>query len=325
MNNSDTDNNTEQNINFGSVLAVARKTKNYTIEDVSEYLKIPVQTIKAIEESSVDNLPPSTFTQGYIRAYAKYLEISEQSVLDMYDRAVPHDNAAELKPRSNLPGETNSQSPLVRLVTILLLVAGIAAVVFGSYQYYQKKAGVMESELESKERSFTGNSLDSPGTQQLNIQQKARLTDDDELIVEQSDPFENMSDNDQPEIETEVAEVFTEPETVPETVPEAVPEVRAVVIEDVKAAEKDTLEIIAHKGSWIEVIDASQARLLYNMVPEGGHKVLIGQAPFRISLGNAKSTRIVINDLEVDMSKYIRPNNTAKYTVSVEDQEVVFY
>jgi len=321
MNNSDTDIKTEQNINFGSALAVARKTKNYSIEDVSEYLKIPVQTIKAIEESSVDTLPPPTFTQGYIRAYAKYLEISEQSVLDMYDRAVPHDSVTELKPRSNLPGETNSQSPLVRLVTILLLIAGIAAVVFGSYQYYQKKAGVMESELESKERSFTGNSLDSPGTQQLNIQQKARLTDDDELIVEQSDPIEDMSDKDQPEIETEAAEAFTEPETVPETVPE----VKSVVIEDEKPAEKDTLEIIAHKGSWMEVIDASQARLLYNMVPEGGHKVLIGQAPFRISLGNAKSTRIVINDLEVDMSKYIRPNNTAKFTVSVEDQEVVFY
>ena len=178
----------DKDIDFGSLLAEARKAKNYTIDEISEYLKIPARTITALETNDKEALPAPTFAQGYIRTYAKFLEISEEKVLDIYNRAVPHDDVSDLKPRSNLPGEASSQSPLIKTITISLIIAGIAAVGFGSYQYYQEKAGILESELDAKQQSFTGNSLDSPGAGRLNIKQDARLTDDDELIVEKSDP-----------------------------------------------------------------------------------------------------------------------------------------
>ncbi len=181
-----------KNTDFGSVLEVARKLQNYSIEDISEQLKIPAKTITAIETNDINALPPPTFTQGYIRTYAKFLEIPEENVLNIYSQAVPHDRPANLKPRSNLPGEASIQSLLMKTVTLLLIAAGITAVIYGSFQYYQKKAGVMETELESKERSFTGNSLDSPGTDRINIRQNASLSENDELIVQQSDAFEKV-------------------------------------------------------------------------------------------------------------------------------------
>ncbi len=91
------------------------------------------------------------------------------------------------------------------------------------------------------------------------------------------------------------------------------------------ATQVDVLKIYAEQGSWMQVHDASNKRLLYNMIPEGGGKVLQGQAPFRISLGNAKTTKLVINDLAIDMSEYILKNNTASFTVSTEGQKVVFH
>jgi cytoskeleton protein RodZ len=87
----------------------------------------------------------------------------------------------------------------------------------------------------------------------------------------------------------------------------------------------DVLKIYAELGSWMEVHDASAVRLYYNMIAKGGSKTLLGQAPFRVSLGNAKTTKLVINDIVIDMSKYIRKNNTARFTVSTKQQRVIFH
>ena len=311
----------EGSVNFGSTLASARKLKHYTVELVSDQLKIPVRTINAIEKSDVSVLPAPTYAQGYIRAYAKFLEISVDEVLASYNRAVPHGEATDLKPRSNLPEEANSQSLIMKAVTVLLILAGILAIIIGSFQYYQKKADVMETELESKQRSFTGSSLDSPSTDRVIIKQNARITDEDELIVlsEEVDETSALDDT----VDGEINEIAKGNLAATLEVTEQLPEEE--LTQEPEAVVLDVLSISAEKGSWIQVRDATNARLLYNMVPEGGVKVLKGQAPFRISLGNARTTNVTINDLEIDMSKYIRDNNTAKFSVSSNQQQVVFH
>jgi cytoskeleton protein RodZ len=290
------------NADFGSVLSEARKAQNFTVEDISEHLKIPVHTIVDIEGNNLDALPAPTFTQGYIRVYAKFLEISEDAVLEMYNSAVPHENSTDLKPRSNLPGEASSQSPLIKLTTIVLILAGITAVVFGSFQYYQEKADVMEDELESKAPSFTGSSLDSPT--ELRAAEEPEDTDSLDSITDTQEDLDDSALLAVTDISVEDAEEVETVEAVPET---------------------DTLEIYADEGSWMEVRDASRARLFYNMVPVGGSKVLTGEAPFRISLGNARTTRLVVNGVDIDISEYIRANNTATVAVSSDGQNIIFH
>jgi cytoskeleton protein RodZ len=296
-------------VDFGAVLASARKFKNHTVEHISEQLKIPVRTIIALEKNDISALPAPTFTQGYIRAYTKYLEISAEDVLVIYNRAVPHELAADLKPRSNLPEEASSQSLAMKTVTMLLIVAGIMAIIYGGFQYYQEKADVMETELESKRPSFTGNSLDSPSTSRLTIKQNARLTDDDELIVA-SPAVTEEADTDMTITDEREEDSFA---------------FEAVAAQQSEVVPLDVLKISAVKGSWIQVRDASHARLFYNMVPEGGVKILRGQAPFSITLGNAATTHVIINGLKIDMFEHIRENNTATFNVSTDQQKIVFH
>ncbi len=321
---------TKKNTDFGSVLEVARKSQNYSIDDISEQLKIPARTITAIETNDIAALPPPTFTQGYIRTYAKFLEISEENVLNIYNQAVPHDPDVKLKLRSDLRNAASSQSFLMKTVTLLLIAAGFSAVIYGGFQYYQKKADVMENELESKERSFTGNSLDSPGADSLNIRQNASLSEDDELIVDQTVTSEELEITEISEIDESTADelAINNTETTAEEVDSVLPPVSDEAVPEKSlevALSVDVLKIYAEQGSWMQVRDANKKRLLYNMVPKGGGKVLQGQAPFHISLGNAKTTNLVINDLAIDMSKYIRKNNTASFTVSTEGKQVVFH
>lgn len=306
---------TESNVDFGSTLAATRQTKNYTVDDVREHLKIPHDVIEAIESNNIEALPAAIFTQGYLRAYAKFLEISEDDILEAYNRAVPHGAAANLKSRSSLRNEASSQSPLFKTITLLLVVSGIATLIFGGIQYYQEKADDMETELESRQESFTGHSLDSPAEPQLDIRQNARLTSDDELIVGSVDSIEySEAEN----IADESESLATEQTSVSTMSAEKIEEAPVVAVNDV-------IEILAERGSWVQVRDATNKRLFNNMIPVGGKQKLEGEAPFRISLGNARSTRVLINDLEVDMSNRITRKNIATFTVSTKEQTVFFH
>ena len=309
MSKSDSNSHTEKNNDFGFILTEARKSKNYSVDDICEHLKIPKNVISAIEASNVEALPAPTYSQGYIRAYAKFLEIADDDLLAMYNEAVPHELASSLKPRSSLPGEASSQSPLVKMVTMLLIVGGITTVLYGSIQYYQEKADVMENQLESKERSFTGNSLDSPGSNRLDTPEDQVLTEDDETAIESSDPLES------PASESQIESVQITAESSEEAVSE----------QDESIPQDDVIKILAEQGAWMEVRDATRARLLYNMVPSGDSKLLQGEGPFRISMGNARSTRVFINDIEIDFASYISSKNTASFTVSIEGENIIFH
>ena len=313
----------EENNDFGSLLSAARKAQNYTVDQISEHIKIPVHYIIAIEGNDLESLPADMFARGYIRAYAKFLEISDKEIVQRYDRAVPQDPAKTLKPRSNLRGEASSQSPLIKTITILLIFAVIAAVVYGSFQYYQEKADTMGSERDAQEESYTGSSLDSPSADSTGDGQELRLTDDESPLDQQD------SIQEQP-IATETASdeqgaAASETTDTGDEVTASSPQDASEILTEKAAPESDVLEVFAENGSWVQVRDASGARIFNNMIAEGDTKVIQGEAPFHITLGNAKTTRVLINDLELDMVKYIRPNNTVKITVSTEEQKVIVH
>jgi cytoskeleton protein RodZ len=324
---------------FGDILAEARKSRNYSLSDIRENIKVAEHILSALEANDIDALPDQTYVRGYIKAYAKFLGIPEQDVLDKFNRLVPEGNPSELKPRSEISQQgVSSQSPVIKLVTIVLIAIGLIAVIYGSIQYYQEKASLIEDDLESQRPSFTGNSLDSPGSmsddstrQGVSVQQNARLTDNGELMVEDDARVDLLAEEDagyksiaetvsqdessqQAAGEDENEQSLLEEEVFPEDSPTPA----------VKAGD-DTIMFYAENGSWLQVHDANDVRLFYNMLPEGGRKTLRGLAPFSVFMGNADTTEVEINDLRVDLSSYVRSNNTARFKISSEKQTIVFH
>lgn len=337
-----TEKNERQGANdFGSLLANARQSQNLTIDDITEHLKIPGRLITALEKSDLSKLPEPIFAQGYLRAYAKFLEVPEEFVLKAYNRAIPQDPSKDLKSSSSIPNETNSQSTWVKLVSIILLLAGVAAAIYAGYQYYQEKADIMDSELESKEGSFTGNSLDSPGKQRLNIKQNARLTEDGELLVGDKAMSDKHIGNKSggrdaktsPSLNPAASAIAANTDGEGSGIDPAVSkdkerikqEKRKQAAKQKTVAKVDVIEFIAKEDAWLEVRDASSKRLFYNILKQGASKSFKGRAPFRISLGNARTTRVLINSIDVNMQGYIRPSNTAGVTVSSEKGKVIFH
>ena len=325
---------------FGDILAEARKSRNYTLSDVRENIKVAEDVLSAIEANDIDSLPDQTYIRGYIKAYAKFLEIPEQDVLDKFNRLIPKGNPSELKPRSELSKRgVNSQSPVIKMVTTLLVAIGLITVIYAGIKYYQEKADVIEHDIESQEPAFTGNSLDSPGNQttgsaqpDIGVKQVARMTDDGQLLVdeeanvdllaEESESYKSIAETViQEESEDVNHALSTETRESSVIEDEVFPEDKPVSAE----GDEDSLEIHAVKGSWLQVHDANDVRLFYNMLPEGSRRTLRGKAPFSVFMGNAGTTDIEINGLRVDLSAYIRPNNTARFKVSSDEKKVIFH
>jgi cytoskeletal protein RodZ len=69
---------------FGDLLRHAREAKGATLETVAAATRISPRHLEALERSDHGSLPAAPFAKGYIRAYAQYLGIDPEPILDAY-------------------------------------------------------------------------------------------------------------------------------------------------------------------------------------------------------------------------------------------------
>ena len=65
----------------GEQLRAARMGYQWAIEDVAANLNLTVDVVRALEAGDHTNLPEPAFVRGYLRAYARLMEIDENLVL----------------------------------------------------------------------------------------------------------------------------------------------------------------------------------------------------------------------------------------------------
>lgn len=70
----------------GSILKETREAKFYTLEEVEKATKIRKELLVALEADDYSKLPPSTFVQGFIKNYAKFLGLDSNKILAVFRR-----------------------------------------------------------------------------------------------------------------------------------------------------------------------------------------------------------------------------------------------
>ena len=68
----------------GARLRRAREDRKIEITDIARWLKLDVKTIAAIEKDDAENLPQPVYTVGYLRSYAKLVELSPDKIATDY-------------------------------------------------------------------------------------------------------------------------------------------------------------------------------------------------------------------------------------------------
>ncbi len=68
----------------GEILVNARNRLGLSSEKVSQHLHLPFEVVKAIEDNRYDDLPEPTYVKGYIRSYARYVEVDPEPLIRTY-------------------------------------------------------------------------------------------------------------------------------------------------------------------------------------------------------------------------------------------------
>src|SRR3989344_5680139 len=98
-----------------------RKKKRYSLEKISNATKIRVEFLSSIEKGEYQKLP-SAYAQGFVRNYAKFLELPEKEILPLFKREFDERKEYEVLPKG-LIGKKDA--PLRRFKIKRFFVLGI--------------------------------------------------------------------------------------------------------------------------------------------------------------------------------------------------------
>ncbi len=316
-----------ENVNFGDALLHARESKGYSITEVSKATLLGEAIIDAIEQSDMKRLPPPTFVQGYLRTYARYMDLPEEAIVDAFNRAVPYKRESQLHPRSTLPAQATMGSPWIRSISIVLVLLVLFALIYGVYGYYSRTAKTISLE------KMNAVALKTPEHETGDGEQNFAVAGTDQQAVDtavQNDHGAAQPDN-RPATTADNAEMTTvdvsSENKTPGLATKATTETAAATGASASVADAgtDVLDLKASDDSWVEITDADGKRLYHDLMRKDQALHLQGKAPFNVFLGNAPAVDIRVNNAKVEMEGHIRTNNVARFTVTTSESGVVLH
>ncbi len=270
----------------GRQLRNAREALELTPEQVAQQLKLSVRQINAIEQEAFDELPSNLFIRGFVRNYARLLNVDAEPLLAYLAEVLPNEQqstASVHKPletgvrisADHIAKKQRSFSPAV-LMALLGAIIGISV----AFWFLQQPSN---PELALPE-------IESP-----------------------------------PVLDLPVASVAVEatPETVLSTVSVASPvatargastvaiSASAPTIQASSAAvlSMDAIKIVSTTDSWVQITDANGNKVLSEIIRPGIERTVDGKPPFAVKVGNAPKTQLYFHGQNVDLSSYLKPGS----------------
>lgn len=127
---------------FGDLLSLARKRKKISIDRASKDLVIKKEHLQALEEENWQILPEPPYVKGYIKSYAKYLNLDAEYTLAIYRREFD-----ERKFPQKPPPKSNKNF-FITPTKILNLIFALAVIIFIAYIALQYSSVLSAPKLE---------------------------------------------------------------------------------------------------------------------------------------------------------------------------------
>ena len=286
----------------GQVLADARKSKGLSLEDVSARLKITVPYLKALEDCEYDQLPGTAFVRGYLRSYAKLVEVDDKHILSLYGETVQADEqVARMLREKPLDNHGVPGGKWLAIVSLVLLVAFVG----GSVYWWNNQAAPAGT---APVRTVNVSPATEPEEQESPVATTAQAAAE-EAVAEEGAPATEVAAAEAQLAEQEPAPVATVDaavETAVKSAEEAAPVAEPVqpVAEvapnsetpkpAVEVSAQDLLVVRFSDECWLEVRDAEDQVLFSGLKPANSELTLTGNGPLKIKFGNAASVSEVI-------------------------------
>ncbi|MCS6786585.1 MAG: DUF4115 domain-containing protein [Thiobacillaceae bacterium] len=296
---------------FGAALAAAREAKGLSRAEVAERLKLSPRQIEALEAEDWTALPSPVFVRGFVRNYARLLELDPE-------RLIAPVNGAETVTRTiTAPsaGVRLGGSPVARwLVLPLVLAVLFVTVVAGLYTWLRQGEQVLVAPAQPPLQGEGQSGPQTPaatGTPALTGEASAM----------QPAPAQPVADAQATGPATQHPPPATEPVRPPGQgpVPAAgtqpattVPGVATMTTNSQisPAADKEpargqvSMRFLPAEDAWIQVVDGKGMR--FSKLVRAGHtEVVSGTPPFKLVVGNAAHVSLVYNGHVIDLKPFI--------------------
>lgn len=126
-------------LTLGERLAKLRESQKFTVEELAKEIKIRGDYIKALESGEYQLLPTKVYARGFINAYAKYFNVSEERLVKLFDREYQIYKNIHKKDEPQVEEITRLPAlPKIVLTskTIIAIAAFLIITLAGSYLYF---------------------------------------------------------------------------------------------------------------------------------------------------------------------------------------------
>ncbi len=264
----------------GTRLRVAREARHLTVSDIAQTLKLGSRQVEALESGNWEMLPGQTFIRGFVRNYARLLQIDSAPLMDLLDTTLekPVDS---LQVSANRPMSIPMSHPRrdrTVVVAGLVLVAVAAAVYFllpADLSVLREQAQGLLDSVARKEARPPAVAENAPVTAPSAAEP---------VFPPGATPQQVMNPQAQAPAEMAPAQL-----AVPVT-PVAAPTGEAAQLRFVFAVE-----------SWVEVRDRDNKVLFSQRSPAGAEQSVGGQGPLSLVIGNAPGVKLFWRGQVVDL------------------------
>jgi cytoskeleton protein RodZ len=338
MNNEKSDKDLSNKPSLGELLLIARNAKELTQQDVSNSLRFSVKQIDALENNAFDLLPEAVIIRGFIRNYARLLDIDAEPLLASYSAIVADSSDKGITVKSSMqPVQlTKEGRPWLKYIlgSILVLLFLIAWFFYMDYMPKKTSASVEkspevleesnsavamplpEAALPAAERQPDGSepvagSIDSANVQASDAQVANVPTEDVKSLVSSAQPVESKLPDESKKVdnlklkesEPKKAELILQQALVAQQ-----PQIPAANPGD------KIVSMTFSEQAWVNVTDKS-GKVIYEKMSRGGDTETInGKPPFNLVIGNAKATKLSFSGQDVDLTAHTK-NNVARITL----------
>ncbi|MDD2110432.1 MULTISPECIES: RodZ domain-containing protein [Pseudomonas] len=325
--------------NPGELLRQARENRDWSQAEVARKLNLTVSSLNHVETGAFDKLPGHTFARGYIRAYAKLMDLDQAALVEAFDRYTgTHAKGSDVHSLGRIEEPVRLSHNILRGVSLLLLVA----VVGGGFVWWQDqgslrgkdlaKIALEHVEVESADGTTQIHPLDEPEDQAVSAGQQPESAP---LPLEQGvaeqpaaaepapaspAPAATAAAVPAPAQQAPVPPVASAPAAAPAPVAPVAPApapaavAPATPVAAVAAAEpvapaavpagsaKVAIQFVA--DCWTQVTDGNGKVLFSAIKRKGDNLELTGKPPFSVRLGFARGAQVSYNGQAVDVAPF---------------------
>lgn len=293
----------------GQLLKNAREAKGLSQVEVARKLNFLPHYIPALESDDYSQLHSTTFIKGYLRAYARFLNIDPEEVLQSFTVHYSQmEQPEKIRPVESLKPEKGG-SLVFKFFSLLIVLALVSIIIFWWQSRHTETLPDVSSNPVQVE-TLDGNTIIAPTLPEPELIEP--------VASEPSAPLEQetlpAAPVEIPVAQEPVAQPTPPPAASTNTPPPATPQFTG----DPASATLGNGRLVAlqfNADCWLEVRDSTDRTLQANLMRAGDAVLLEGEPPFRMVFGYGPAAEVFYRGERFDFSSRIRSNGYAAIQV----------